>query len=111
MGKNALNAILQNERYIGIYFWNKRKMKYFGKLAGGAENPAAVRIEDAIPPIIDKDTWERVQLRMKDRKRNGANTAKQKYLLSGLIECGKCGGTLMREAAIIIGSEERENAD
>ena len=30
---------------------------------------------------------------MKDNKRNAANTAKHAYLLSGLIECGQCGGT------------------
>ena len=93
IGKNALNAILQNERYIGVYFWNKRKMKYFGKWAGGEQNPEVVRKEGMIPVIIDNDTWERVQKRMKANKRNGAYTAKHTYLLSGLIECGKCGGT------------------
>ena len=46
-----------------------------------------------MPAIIDDDTWERVQRRMKDKKRNSANTAKHTYMLSGLVECGKCGGT------------------
>ena len=32
---------------------------------------------------------------MKDnKKKNATNTAKNTYLLTGLIECGKCGGTL-----------------
>ena len=51
-----------------------------------------MRIAGAIPPIIDNDTWERVQMRMKDNKRNAANGTKYKYLLSGLVECGQCGG-------------------
>jgi len=92
IGKNTLNAMLQNERYIGTYFWNTRQVKYMSKWAGGKENPDAVRIAGAIPPIIDNDTWERVQMRMKDNKRNAANGAKYKYLLSGLVECGQCGG-------------------
>ena len=93
IGKSALNAILQNERYIGIYTWNKRQVKYMGKWAGGKANPDVVRIEGVIPPIINITTWEKVQDRMKNNKHNASNTAKYKYLLSGLIECGECGGT------------------
>lgn len=93
IGKNSLHEILKNERYIGVYSWNKRKVKYMGKWAGGERNPDAVRIIDAIPAIIDIDTWERVQKRMSDNKRNATNGAKAEYLLSGLIECGECGGS------------------
>lgn len=93
IGKSALNAILQNERYIGIYTWNKRQVKYMGKWAGGKANPDVVRIEGIIPAIINKNTWEKVQNRMKNNKHNASNAAKNKYLLSGLIECGECGGT------------------
>ena len=92
VGKNTLNAMLQNERYIGTYFWNTRQVKYMSKWAGGKENPDAVRIAGAIPAIIDIDTWERVRTRMNDNKRKAANTAKHKYLLSGMIECAECGG-------------------
>ena len=91
LGKNSLHSILTNERYIGVYTWNKRKVKLFRKWAGGAPNPNCVRIEGIIPEIIDKATWERVQKRMSDNKRNASNKAKRSYLLSGLIECEECG--------------------
>lgn len=93
IGKNSLNSILQNERYRGVYTWNKRKVKYFGHWAGGVANPEVVRIEGIIPTIIDSDTWERVQIRMKENKHNARNSAKQEYMLSGMIECGECGGS------------------
>ena len=93
LGKNSLHSILTNERYIGVYTWNKRKVKLFRKWAGGAPNPNCVRIEGIIPEIIDKATWERVQKRMSDNKRNASNKAKRSYLLSGLIECEECGAT------------------
>jgi len=93
IGKNSLNSILKNERYIGTYFWNKHQNKYMGKWAGGKRNPDAVIINDAIPQIIEFETWERVQARMKANKKNATNTAKSTYLLSGLIECGECGGS------------------
>ena len=90
-GKNSMNSILRNERYIGVYSWNKRRMKLFRQWAGGELNPDVIRIEDVIPPIIDKDIWERVQIRMNNNKRNASNKAKREYLLSGKIECGSCG--------------------
>ena len=91
IGKNSLNNLLQNERYIGTYTWNKKKYKLLRKWAGGGLNPNVTRIENAIPPIIDKETWEKVQKRMKDNKRNARNKARRSYLLSGLIECEACG--------------------
>ena len=91
LGKNSLNSILKNERYVGVYTWNKRHTKYFRNWAGGAPNPNCVRIEDSIPPIVDRETWEEVQRRMSDNKRNARNKAKHSYLLSGLIECEECG--------------------
>ena len=93
LGKNSLHDILKNERYIGVYSWNKRKRKYMGHWCGGKPNPDVVRIEGIIPAIISLDLWERVQKRMSDNKHNARNTAKATYLLSGLIECGECGGT------------------
>ena len=93
LGKNSLHSILTNERYVGTYTWNKRRVKLFNRWAGGAQNPNCVRIEDQIPAVIDEITWERVQKRMSDNKRNATNKAKRAYLLSGVIECAECGAT------------------
>lgn len=91
LGKNSLHYLLKNERYIGVYTRCKRHVKIMGKWAGGIPNENAVRIENAIPRIIDNKTWERVQKRMSDRKHRAVNKAKREYLLSGLIECADCG--------------------
>lgn len=91
IGLNSLHYILKSERYIGVYTWCKRHVKIMGKWAGGIPNENAVRIENAIPRIIDDDTWEKVQRRMSDRKHRAVNKAKHEYLLSGLIECAECG--------------------
>ena len=99
LGKNSLHSILTNERYIGTYFWNRRRVKMFNQWAGGAPNPKAVRIEGSIPAIIDETTWERVQERLSDNKRNARNKAKQTYLLSGLIVCEECGAAYVGHTA------------
>lgn len=70
-----------------------RRDKVMGKYAGNIPNENAVRIEDSIPAIIDKDTWEAVQMRMNDKKQRACNKAKRNYLLSGLIECTECGAS------------------
>ena len=93
LGKNSIPSILGNERYIGVYTWNKRKMKLMRKWAGGKPNPNCVRIENAIPPIINGDLWERVQRRLNSSRKNATNKAKHEYLLTGLIECTGCGAT------------------
>ena len=95
LGSNSLHSILKNERYIGVYSWCKIHQRIMGKYAGKIPNENAVRIEGAIPPIIDKATWEKVQTRMSDKKRNAVNKAKREYLLSGLIGCCECGGTFV----------------
>ncbi len=89
--KTSIKSILQNERYIGVYTWNKKIFKQMRKWAGGKPNPNVVRIEDCIPPIIDKEVFNVCQERMKNKKRNGSYGAKREYLLSGLIECTECG--------------------
>ena len=68
--------------------------------AGGKPNPNIVKIENAIPPIIDNGTWERVQKRMRTNKRNATNKAKREYLLSGLIKCASCGGAYIGKCSI-----------
>lgn len=90
-GKNSFSAILRNERYIGVYTWNKRKYKLMRRWAGGGLNPNVIRLEGVIPAIVNRETWEKVQKRMNDRKRNAKNKARHRYLLSGLIECEACG--------------------
>ena len=100
LGKNSLHSILTNERYVGTYTWNKRRVKLFRKWAGGALNPNCIRLEGHIPAIIDNETWERVQKRMSDNKRNAVNKAKRTYLLSGLIECEECGGTYVGHTSV-----------
>lgn len=93
LGKNSLNSILKNERYIGVYTWNKRHVKFMRNWAGGRPNADCVRLEGRTPRIIDNETWERVQTRMKDNARRASNKAKREYLLSGKIKCEKCGAT------------------
>ena len=92
IGKNSLITILRNERYAGTYSWCTRQVRYFTRWAGGGPSERSVRIEGAIPPIIDRAIWQKARYRMETNKPNILNHGKREYLLSGLLHCGACGG-------------------
>ena len=97
---------MRNERYVGTYYWNKYQYTVMRKRITRKENPEIVRIENAIPPIIDKETWTMVQEQLSKNK--GASTrTKRQYLLSGLIKCGYCGGTYTGFASKIVEVEKK----
>lgn len=56
-------------------------------------NPTAIGlwndIEDVYPPVISKELWYRVQKRLAEGYKS--RSAPSKYLLSGLVRCGRCG--------------------
>lgn len=78
--KNSFKAIFKNERYIGIYKYKDMK------------------IENGMPAIIDKETFDTVQKKL---KANGAAPARSKakvdYMLAQKIFCGHCGSPMVGE--------------
>ena len=90
----TLHQILQNETYTGVLSSSAYKS---GPLGSGKRVfvpvDERVRVENAHPAIIDKDTFREVQERMKKRKKGEA----QQFLLKGLVRCGECGRLMVRE--------------
>lgn len=86
--KISIRDTLLNEKYTGTYIYGKKDKK--GKLTG-----QELRIEDGVPAIISKDIFEKAQIKFasKIRSTTGRSNAKKTYLLTGLCECGECGGT------------------
>jgi site-specific DNA recombinase len=75
--QNMLHRILHNEKYIGIYRWRD------------------IVIKNGVPAIIDRETFERVQQRMKKRKKApAASKAVEPFILTGKLFCGKCEGLM-----------------
>ena len=94
-GKNSLYDILRNEKYIGTYTFNKSSAKKDGKRNNHSSKDNYVRIKNGMPRIISDEIFNIVGGKAVENKhRGGANNAKEVYLLSGLVECGKCGGKM-----------------
>lgn len=86
--KYSVQSILGNEKYIGNYVFNKG-YKDNNKI----ERTDIIRNEGVIPSIISKEMFDMVKLKRQNNKKNsGSYKAQTVYLLSGLIQCGNCGG-------------------
>jgi len=73
--------------------WDNRKvlMVLRKKGYGGYYCWSDYCLEDKIPAIVDKETFERVQEKMQKNKAKAATyKAKEYYILSGKLFCGKC---------------------
>lgn len=106
-GKNTLNAILHNEKYIGRLIYGTQPRAHGGAKRNSRSQPDANRmvIENAVPRIISQKLWEEVQARMKNRKGEGGRySAKNEYLLAGKVFCGECGG-----AMVVTGSNQSKS--
>lgn len=47
-----------------------------------------------VPPIIDEETWNRAQEKIREARRLWAGKPQAKYLLSGIITCSDCGNPM-----------------
>lgn len=79
MGQQTIARILKNEFYIGTREYSVK----------GYE---PLKIENCVPPIIDRDLWDRVQARHNGNKLVQPRRTKRLYSLTGKIICAKCGG-------------------
>lgn len=79
--------MLRNEKYTGTYTYSPKQEK---NREDRRKKPNAIKIENALPIIIDKALFERVQDIMSTRKQTGK---KNSYLCSGLVYCS-CGAKM-----------------
>lgn len=92
-GKNSIHDILVNEKYAGVYVFNKASSKTAGKRNSHKSKPDSeiIRIPGGCPAVISDNLWERVKTKMEANKNTtGAYSAKTVYILSGRIFCGHC---------------------
>jgi DNA invertase Pin-like site-specific DNA recombinase len=77
--KNSIMRIVTNEQYIGTY----------------TSKAHGVRVENAIPAIIDRELWEKVQSMVeKNRAGRTPKSVRANYMLSGKLFCKLCNGSM-----------------
>ena len=93
---NTVVHILENREYTGCLV-NFKTEKPSYKVKHSIENPIEKQaiFENHHEPIIDRQTWERVQELRKQRKR--PNRYDEVGLFSGLLFCGDCGSVMYQQ--------------
>ena len=92
-GSNSLHDLLHNEKYIGVLVYGQAPYREDGtRNTHSKDLTDAIRVEDALPPIVDKELFETVQLRMAQNKRQqgGRPPTKREYPLRGRVYCAEC---------------------
>ena len=116
-------GILNNEIYIGRMVWNR--LRYI------RDPDAGKRVSRLNPPdqwivkevselrIVDQELWDRVKARQKAVKKETRPDCKRerpfwerrrpRYLFSGLMKCGVCGGGFSKLSAHLFGCSTARN--
>jgi site-specific DNA recombinase len=104
---NTVRKIIQNEFYKGVHYFGKWKKK------NGY-------IERKVPALIDPETWEIANAKIKDRKLVDREKFRF-YLFSSLVRCGNCGRSFVghvqklkrgeRKAYTCVGKFKRHELD
>ena len=103
--KKLFRGILNNEIYIGRYYWDRVSSKINpenGKIKFFSKDPAKwVFVEKPELRIISQELWEKVQRRRKqlrDTHQGRYTKAQAAYslnLVTGLMTCSLCGGNIV----------------
>ncbi len=78
--KNSIRRIVQNEKYIGIYEYKD------------------IRVENAIPAIVDKNLFDRCQRMLARHKHSPAAHRNIFFLLTTKLFCGHCGQPMVGDS-------------
>jgi site-specific DNA recombinase len=103
---SCVRVILRNERYCGRITWNKTQKVRVPGTGRRVKKPRPesewVKLEAPHLQIVPEDLWSGVQRRFhtvhklwgREGKPGLTGQQRQIYLLSGLLKCGKCGGSV-----------------
>jgi site-specific DNA recombinase len=90
-GKSSVGRILCNETYAGVAHYGTHKRE--GKLLKIRES--ADRISVAVPALVTREQWLRVQARLASNPYVGRPSLK--FMLRGILHCAKCGRKMTGE--------------
>lgn len=88
----TIKEILANPVYIGTIASQKANYRFKTGWIGDKKPEEWICVENVHEPLIDRDTYELVQEKVKSRKRPDAwgNYS----IFAGLVKCGQCGSTM-----------------
>ncbi len=94
----TIQYMLYNPLYIGKIRWSSGENSF--SKTRNFDDPDILIVDGEHEPIIDIETWEAVQEKLKNQKQlyGRYQRAEQphEWMLKGLLHCGNCGATLVK---------------
>jgi site-specific DNA recombinase len=115
------NGILNNQLYIGKNVWNRQRFIKDPDTGRRVprHNDATERVVKEVPElrIVPQALWDRVKARQEtmrcdtrpDVRARPCDRRRPRYLLSGLVVCGACGGRYTKISANLFGCAAARN--
>ena len=115
------NGILNNELYIGKHVWNRQRFIKDPDTGRRVprHNAATEHVIKDVPElrIVPQELWDRVKARQAtmrcdtrpDMRARPCDRRRPRYLLSGLVVCGACGGRYTKISANLFGCAAARN--
>ena len=89
-----INYMLQNPAYIGKIRWSTEGAANYSRLNANLDNVSVV--DGKHEPIIDIETWDKVQKRFGVRgKPKYVRRDGHMFMLKGIVRCSHCGATMI----------------
>ncbi len=94
-GSNTIMQLLKNQVYIGNMVQGKREVVSFKTKKRRVVDPSEwIVVENTHEPIIDRETWDKVQTRILENSSPKPLKNKSIALFSGIVRCADCGAPL-----------------
>lgn len=102
---STIHKVIRNETYAGTFWYNKHQACEPLNPRGATKTQTYRRstltsnklrskdlwIPTNVPAIVAQQTFDRIQKRISENRRFLTGEKKNRYLLTGMIECGLCG--------------------
>jgi site-specific DNA recombinase len=114
-GKSAVRAILQNPRYTGRQVWNRQRrdevlidvedvaLGHETKMRWNDKSAWVWSEQQTHEPLVSPETFEAAQHRAANslgaKSERNRSSARQRYVLAGLLRCGLCGRKMAAHTA------------
>ena len=89
--ESHVHRILRNEVYKGTWWYGRTRHVATEEGRKTYWQPKDVWIDVPFPPLVDEETWAKVQAIKRLRKSRSRRNTKMFYMLQHLVRCAECG--------------------
>ena len=93
-----VHTLLRNTTYKGTWSYGQTRQVLTEQGRRVYDQPQDTWIQVPVPPLVDEETWDRVQVLKKQRLKRSKRNTREFYLLQHVLRCAECGLSFMAKA-------------